>query len=124
MRDLLVGSGPTSLEDLSAISALYRPGPLSAGMGERYVERRNGREDVDYGIYTDDPVEQAWLATVLAPTSALCIYQEQSMLLGTVVAGFDAAGRARLRRAIGKKKADLMAEVGKAFLDGAGQGVP
>ncbi len=50
-----------------------------------------------------------------------CVFQEQSMLLGTVVAGFDAAGRAKLRRAIGKKKADLMAEVGEAFLDGAGR---
>ena len=72
MRDLLVGAGPTCLEDLSAISALYRPGPLSAGMAERYVERRNGREDVDYRIYTDDQDEQEWLDTVLAPTSGLC----------------------------------------------------
>ncbi|GAA3635296.1 DNA polymerase III subunit alpha [Microlunatus ginsengisoli] len=73
MRELLVGAAPASLEDLSAISALYRPGPLAAGMAERYVERRNGREPVDYGIYTDDPAEQEWLATVLDTTSGVCI---------------------------------------------------
>ncbi len=75
MRELLVGSHPSSLDDLSAISALYRPGPMSAGMGERYVERKSGREPVDYGVFTDDPVEQKWLDSVLGSTVGLCIAQ-------------------------------------------------
>ena len=122
MRDLLVGAGPTSLEDLSAISALYRPGSAVGGHGRavrgapqrprrrrlRHLHRRPGRAGVAR--------TQSWTHRL-----ACAVFQEQSMLLGTVVAGFDAGGRAKLRRAIGKKKADLMAEVGKAFLDGAGK---
>lgn len=64
---------PDSHEDLSAVLALYRPGPMGAGMHERFAARKHGLEPVDYGIYTPVPAEQAAIASVLEPTFGLCI---------------------------------------------------
>ncbi|WP_375000101.1 DNA polymerase III subunit alpha [Aeromicrobium sp. CTD01-1L150] len=119
MRDLLIASAPQSLEELSDVIALYRPGPMSSGAHDEYASRKSGAAEVAYDRYTDDPDEAAALGAVLDPTHGLMIYQELLMRLGTVVAGFDAAGRSKLRKAVGKKKKDLMDQVGRDLIDGA-----
>lgn len=111
---------PDSLDDISALLAMYRPGPLSAGMPEHYARRKAGLEPVDYSIFSDDPEEQRWIASVLDETYGVFCYQEQVMRLSTVVAGFTAAERSKLRKAIGKKIRELMDEVGKKFIAQAG----
>ncbi len=110
---------PESLTDLSAVIALFRPGPLSAGMDQHFALRKSGQEAVDYGIFTSDPTEQALLATVLGDTYGTFVFQEQIMRLGTVIAGFDAAARSNLRRAVGKKDLAKMEAAGRAFRAGA-----
>lgn len=115
MTELCENVAPDSIEELSAIIALYRPGPLSANMHVRYTERKHGREAIDYSIYSGDESEQQLIATVLDETLGVMIFQESLMRLGTVVAGFDATWRSKLRKAVSKKKADLMAEVGAKF---------
>lgn len=121
MTGLIEQMSVSTFEDLSAAVALFRPGPLSADMHTRYVERKAGREPVDYGIFTNDPAEQAAIATVLDETYGVFCYQEQVMQLGLVMAGFDAGQRSALRRAIGKKDKVMMAEVGEKFLTGCEQ---
>ncbi|MGN7187552.1 DNA polymerase III subunit alpha [Microbacterium enclense] len=120
MSQLFRDVRPDTEADLSAVIALYRPGPLSAGMHTSYALRKNGHEQVDYEYLTSDPSEQSWLATVLGDTYGLMVYQEQLMRLGTVIAGFDVAERSLLRKAVGKKKRDLMEQVGRMLLDRAG----
>lgn len=120
MTRLLQEVQPSSWGDLSAVVALFRPGPLSAGMHTAFANRKNGRERVSYSVFTDDPVEQEFLASVMGDTFATFVYQEQVMALGRVVAGFDDVWRSKLRKAVSKKNADLMAEVGGKFLEGAG----
>jgi DNA polymerase-3 subunit alpha len=119
MTQLIQDVQPENEEHLSAIYALFRPGPISAGMPEHYGLRKNGKESVDYGIYTSDPTEQEWIATRLGKTHGILAYQEQMMLLGTTIAGFDAGQRSSLRRAIGKKDKVKMAQVKDIFLAGA-----
>lgn len=115
----LVGDiAPSTFEDLSAAIALFRPGPLSAKMDVRYVERKHGREEVNYSIFTKDKAEQELIAQVLGETFGVYVYQEQIMRLGTVMAGFDGTMRSKLRKAVSKKNAVLMAEVGTAFVEG------
>ncbi|OCI32785.1 DNA polymerase III subunit alpha [Oerskovia enterophila] len=109
---------PDSIDDLSALVALFRPGPLSAGMHERYAERKNGREQVSYDYLTTNPDEVAVIGQVLDQTFATVVFQEQLMQLGEVVAGFDAAERNRLRKAVSKKKADEVAAVRGLFMAG------
>ncbi|KQO98862.1 DNA polymerase III subunit alpha [Leifsonia sp. Leaf264] len=121
MKKVAQDVGPESLNDLSAILALFRPGPLSAGMVDQYSDRKAGTAQVDYSQFTDDPAEQEAIASVLGETYGVWVYQEQLMRLGSVVAGFDAVLRSKLRKAVAKKKADVMAEVTKYFLDGAVQ---
>lgn len=119
MANLARDVAPDSLGDLSAVVALYRPGPMSAGMHQMYADRKNGHQQVDYSIFTHDPDEQAAIAEVLGETYGVFVYQEQLMRLGTVVAGFDVKMRSKLRKAVGKKIPALMAEVGEAFVAGA-----
>lgn len=107
---------PSSLEELAAVVALYRPGPIAARMPQLYADRKWGRAEVDYSHYTDDPAEQKAIAGVLDETQGCLIYQEQLMRLSRTVAGFDAVWRSKLRKAVGKKKAEIMAEVGEKFL--------
>jgi DNA polymerase-3 subunit alpha len=95
---------PNSLDDLSAINALYRPGPLSAGMDASYAKRKSGAEKVSYTRFTSDAVEAEWIDGVMGATYGLAIYQETIMRLSTVIAGFDAPQRSRLRKAMGKKR--------------------
>jgi DNA polymerase-3 subunit alpha len=115
MTDLVVGIAPESLPDLAAAVALYRPGPMGADMHTTYVERKWGRQEVDYTKYTSDPAEIAVLDGVLGGTYGCLLYQEQMMLLGTAVAGFDATWRSKLRKAVGKKIKSVMDEVGTKF---------
>lgn len=110
---------PDDKNDLSAIIALYRPGPMGADMHTSYARRKNGLEEVDYSNLTTNPEEEEWLAEVLGDTYALAIYQEQAMRLGQVIAGFDDKQRSVLRKAIGKKKQDLMDQCYTWWLDGA-----
>ncbi|HEX9087846.1 MAG TPA: DNA polymerase III subunit alpha [Arthrobacter sp.] len=112
---------PASLTDLSAIVALFRPGPLAAKVPDRYAARKNGLEDVDYNQFTANPMEQEWIAKVLGDTYGVFVFQESLMRLGTVIAGFDASQRSVLRKAVGKKDAKKMAEVGKMLAAGAEQ---
>ncbi|PPG14389.1 DNA polymerase III subunit alpha [Rathayibacter rathayi] len=73
MTELAQDVGPTNLRDLSALVALFRPGPLSAGMDQHYARRKNGRDAVDYSIFTDDPREQDVIASVLGDTFGTCL---------------------------------------------------
>lgn len=103
MTSLCVKVAPTKFEDLSALVALFRPGPMGADMHNRYAERKNGREAVSYDYLTSDPAEQAVIAGVLSETYGTVAYQEQLMSLAAVVSGFDAAEKNRLRKAFSKK---------------------
>ena len=107
---------PTSIEELSALIAIIRPGTLKAfvdgkSMTQHYVDRKHGREEVTYL----HPI----LEDILKPTYGVLVYQEQSMRIAEKVAGFNLQEADVLRKAIGKKKADLMNEVKKSFLAGA-----
>jgi DNA polymerase-3 subunit alpha len=123
MTQLCIDIAAENLNDLSAIVALFRPGPLGEDMHIRYAERKHGREPVDYGIFTsgspNEAAEQKVIAAVLDETYGVPCYQEQLMEIGEVVAAFDPAGKNRIRKAISKKKKDEMAAVGEQFVAGA-----
>lgn len=106
---------PDCFGDLSALIALYRPGPMGANMHTMYADRKNGREEVDYSIYTADVEEQKWIERVLGITYGTFVYQEQLMDLGTLFAGFDAIWRNKLRKATAKKLPEMLEEVGKEW---------
>ncbi|XKH58647.1 DNA polymerase III subunit alpha (plasmid) [Citricoccus nitrophenolicus] len=112
---------PEDLEDVSALVALYRPGPMSAGMDDDYAKRKNGLAPVTYTAFTNDPEETKWIASVFGQTYGLAIYQETIMRLGTVVAGFDAAQKSKLRKAMGKKIQAVMDQVHEMWNEGAGK---
>jgi len=121
MTKLAQDAGPDSLDDLSTIVALYRPGPLGQGMHHHWAARKRGTEAVDYSIFTDDPAEQAAIATVLDESMAVPVFQEQSMRLGEAVAGFGPGEKNRLRKAISKKKEAEIAAIGELWAAGAGK---
>ena len=108
MREALRGVKPTHFEDLIALVALYRPGPMQNI--PRFAARKNGREEVTYA----DPR----LEGVLAETYGITVYQEQAMLISREIAGFSPAEADDLRKAIGKKIAALMATLKDKFIDG------
>ena len=106
---------PRNIEQLAALVALIRPGCLKAivdgkSMTQHYVDRKHGEEEVSY---LDDCLEP-----ILKSTQGVLVYQEQSMEIAQTIAGFDLQQADELRKAIGKKKADLMASVKKEFLSG------
>lgn len=115
MTDLILRLSPDSFDDISALIALYRPGPMGANMHHLYADRKNGRESVDYSIFTDDKVEQEWIAKALGDTYGTFVYQEQLMNLGTIFAGFDPIWRNKLRKATAKKKREMLDEVGEGW---------
>jgi len=107
---------PTNIEELSALIAIIRPGTLKAfvdgkSMTQHYVDRKHGREEV---VYLHESLEE-----ILKPTYGVLVYQEQSMRIAQKVAGFNLQEADVLRKAIGKKKADLMNEVKKSFIEGS-----
>ena len=113
MQNLLTQIRPSRFEDLIAVLALFRPGPLDSGMVETYIKRRDGREAVRY------PDES--LAAILKETYGVIVYQEQVMQIAQVYGGYSLGQADNLRRAMGKKKADVMAVERERFLEGANQ---
>lgn len=109
---------PESLADLSAVVALYRPGPMGAGMPARFAARKNGREPATYDYLTKNPAEAQALATVLDKSYGVVVVQEDLMNLSRVVAGFGPGRRNRLRKAFSKKNADEMAILHDDFIAG------
>lgn len=124
MRRLCQDVAPHTLDDLSSLVALYRPGPMAAGSHEHYAARKSGQEDRGYAYLTTDQDEAKALETVLGVTYGLPVFQEQLMMLSTVIGGLEAGDRNALRKAFSKKDAALMEQVrSKMFAGGlAGQG--
>lgn len=113
MRDLLRRAKPRVFADLAALNALYRPGALDAGTVEEYVRRRNGTSRVSY------PLPE--IADILQETLGILVYQEQVMRIASRVAGYTLAQADLLRKAIGKKKREIMVAEGEKFLERAGE---
>ena len=111
MRDILRRYQPERLEDLIALNALYRPGPIQGGMVSDFIDRRHGRKPVTYLL----PVLQG----LLEETYGVIVYQEQVMQIANLVAGYSLGEADLLRRAMGKKKASEMAGQRERFLQGA-----
>ncbi len=110
MRTLMRSLAPTTFEDVCALVALYRPGPMGANMHNDYADRKNGRKPVTY--YHDD------LQEILAPTYGLMIYQEQLMRVSQKLAGYSLEEADNLRKATGKKIRELIAKERSKFVDG------
>ncbi|HEX9080689.1 MAG TPA: DNA polymerase III subunit alpha, partial [Holophagaceae bacterium] len=109
MKQLLRQLGPDRFDDLIALNALFRPGPLGAGMGTTYVERRHGREPVTY-MFPD-------LEPILSPTYGVILYQEQVMQIASLIAGYSLGEADMLRRAMGKKDKEKMAKEKTKFIE-------
>jgi DNA polymerase-3 subunit alpha len=120
LTELTVSAAPTQFSDISALLALYRPGPMGANMHTLFADRKNGRggriEDF-YRIYTDDQAEADVIASVLSDTFATIVYQEQLMALAGAVAGFDALQRSDLRKAVSKKIATEIERLEGIFME-------
>ncbi len=111
MRNLMKRLKPSVFEDIIALVALYRPGPLNSGMAESYIKRKHGEEEVDY-IFPE-------LEPVLKETYGLFIYQEQIMQIANILAGYSLGEADLLRRAMGKKKKEIMEEQRGIFVSRA-----
>ncbi|PID56124.1 DNA polymerase III subunit alpha [candidate division KSB3 bacterium] len=111
MRELLRKLKPETFEDIIAVLALYRPGPLGSGMVDDFIERKHGRIPIEY------PLPQ--LENILKETYGVIIYQEQVMQISNVLAGYTLGDADLLRRAMGKKKVEEMAKQRKRFMEGA-----
>lgn len=111
MTRLLIRSKPKTFEDIIACIALYRPGPLESGMTEEYVKRKNGEVPV---VFPHDS-----LKPVLKDTFGTMVYQEQVMIISQVIGGFSMAEADTLRKAMGKKKMDVMDKLKQKFVDQA-----
>jgi len=111
MRDILRKARPQRLEDLIALNALYRPGPLRSGMVDDFIARKQGKTEVKYELPALEPI--------LAETYGVIAYQEQVMRISNVLAGFTLGEADVLRKAMGKKNAGVMATMRKKFVDGA-----
>ena len=110
MRSLMRSLAPTSFEDVAALIALYRPGPMAANMHNDYADRKNGRKPIEY--FHPDAEE------LLADTYGLMIYQELIMRVAQKFAGYTLAQADSLRKAMGKKSREVMAKEKQAFVDG------
>ena len=110
MRDILKRYQPTRIEDLTALNALYRPGPIQGGMIDDFIARKHGKKKVAY-----DPPD---LEEILSETWGVILYQEQVMQIANRLAGFSLGDADILRRAMGKKKHDEMAAQREKFLAG------
>lgn len=110
MKDLLVRLKPESFADITALVALYRPGPMDSGMLDSYVNRKHGREAIDY--------LEPQLEPVLKDTYGVVVYQEQVMQIASVLAGYTMGQADGLRKAMGKKIAAMMNEHRGVFVEG------
>jgi DNA polymerase-3 subunit alpha len=111
MRNLMVRLKPNTFEDIIALVALYRPGPMESGMIDDYVRRKHGEEGVTYFL--------PQLAAILQETYGIILYQEQVMQIAAEVSGFSLAEADILRRAMGKKIPEVMAAQRERFVSGA-----
>ena len=111
MRKLITRIKPDCFEDLIAILALYRPGPLESGMVDMFVRRKHGEEEISY------PHES--LEGLLKETYGCIVYQEQVMLISSTLANFSLNEADNLRKAMGKKKPEIMQKFSAQFLEGA-----
>lgn len=110
MRALMRALAPTVFDDICALVALYRPGPMAANMHYDYADRKNGRQRIEY-LHPD-------LEEILGPTYGLMIYQELMMRVAQKMAGYSLQEADNLRKAAGKKKRDVMAKERQKFEDG------
>jgi DNA polymerase-3 subunit alpha len=110
MRDILRRYQPTRLEDLTALNALYRPGPIQGGMIDDFIARKHGKKKVTYDLPE--------LPEILAETWGVILYQEQVMQIANRLAGFSLGDADLLRRAMGKKKHEEMAAQREKFVTG------
>jgi DNA polymerase-3 subunit alpha len=111
MRDVLRRYQPNSIEDLTALNALYRPGPIQGGMIDDFIERKHGRRKIEYDLPE--------LKEILQETLGVFVYQEQVMQTANKLAGYSLGDADLLRRAMGKKKAEEMAAQRERFVQGA-----
>ena len=118
MKDLIKRLRPDCFEDIVALVALFRPGPLQSGMVDNFINRKHGREEISY---PDSQYQHEWLQPILQPTYGIILYQEQVMQIAQELAGYTLGGADMLRRAMGKKKPEEMAKQRAIFLDGAQQ---
>lgn len=110
MKNLLKKLRPECIEDVIALVALYRPGPIGSGMLDSFVRRKHGEETIDY------PLEE--LVPILEETYGIIVYQEQVMQIAQIVGGYSLGNADILRRAMGKKSASLMEEHKNIFING------
>ncbi|HUJ96432.1 MAG TPA: DNA polymerase III subunit alpha [Terriglobales bacterium] len=113
MRDVLRRYQPNSIEDLTALNALYRPGPIQGGMIDDFIDRKHGRKKIEY--------ELPELKEILEETLGVIVYQEQVMQIANRLAGYSLGEADLLRRAMGKKKPEEMAQQRERFVSGAVQ---
>ena len=111
MRKLIARLRPDCFEDLIAVLALYRPGPLESGMADMFIRRKHGLEEITY------PHES--LKAILEDTYGCIVYQEQVMLISNALASFTLNEADNLRKAMGKKKPEIMEKFSSKFLEGA-----
>ena len=111
MRDVLRRYKPTSVEDLTALNALYRPGPIQGGMIDDFIDRKWGRKKIEYELPELEPI--------LKETLGVIVYQEQVMQIANRLAGYSLGDADLLRRAMGKKKPEEMAKQRERFVHGS-----
>jgi DNA polymerase-3 subunit alpha len=111
MKDLIKRLSPDTFEDIIALVALFRPGPLGSGMVDDFINRKHGRAKIEYPHPDTAPI--------LKSTYGVILYQEQVMLIPQVLAGYTLGGADLLRRAMGKKKPEEMAQQRSVFIEGA-----
>ncbi|HIK03335.1 MAG TPA: DNA polymerase III subunit alpha [Trichormus sp. M33_DOE_039] len=111
MKQIVRDLKPSNIEDISSILALYRPGPLDAGLIPKFINRKHGRESIDYDSQILEPI--------LNETYGIMVYQEQIMKIAQDMAGYSLGQADLLRRAMGKKKVSEMQKQQEKFIDGA-----
>jgi len=118
MKELIKKLQPDCFDDITALVALYRPGPLQSGMVDNFINRKHGRETISY---PDAHYQHESLKPILESTYGVILYQEQVMQIAQVMAGYSLGGADLLRRAMGKKKPEEMAKQRSVFKEGAEQ---
>lgn len=111
MRDLLRRLAPSNFEDISAVIALYRPGPLGSGMIDDFIKRRHGKIKLEFMHDS--------LSEILRNTYGVIVYQEQVMQIASTLSSFTMAEADKLRKAMGKKNPEVMAKMEAQFIEGA-----
>ena len=118
MKDLVKRLRPDDIEDMTALVALFRPGPLQSGMVDDFINRKHGRAEV---AYPDAKYQHEKLKPILEPTYGVIVYQEQVMQIAQELAGYTLGAADLLRRAMGKKKPEEMAKQREVFQNGAAE---